>query len=188
MALLRYLMMVNCSLIISCLNCINLKLDLNILVYIINQFCSKYFTIHKIFPLVLCRSDLSYQTGLEKLYFMTYGSLKLWFIFQKINNYCFSFDLAGKQHKLFITENIPVNIFFIKLTYWLVYIQTKIFYVRLTNIERVNLIRQFNDYKDLLLVLIIMYQVSTQGVNLNACCNRVLIKTPVRNSLSDMQT
>ena len=54
----------------------------------------------------------------------------------------------------------------------------------LTDLERVNLVKRFNDPKDSLLILIIMYQVSSaHGVNLDRCCCRVLVATLAINAL-----
>lgn len=160
MAFLRHLTLASFSLIVSCLDRTCCKLGLNTLVHTIDQFCFKHLTAHEIVSFVVCRGDLPCRTRFEKLYFMTYGSPKLWFILKKINHYCLLSGPSNKSRKLLITEDIPVNAFFIELTCKLAYIQIEILHAGLTDIERVNLVKRFNNPKDSLLVLVIMYQVS----------------------------
>ncbi len=47
--------------------------------------------------------------------------------------------------------------------------------------ERVNLMKKFNDQNDELIILIIMHAVFAQKMNLNKCCNKVLIVINIVN-------
>lgn len=44
-----------------------------------------------------------------------------------------------------------------------------------TNSERRNLVRRFNDELNFLTILVIMYQVNAQEINLDRCCFRIII-------------
>lgn len=187
MAPLRHLTLASCSLQVSRLDQTCMKINLDTLVHTINQFCALNFTAHEVIPLLLQRRDPPVCTRFEKLCFMVYGSLKLYFMLKEIHKYSLPRGTTDKPRKLLITEDIPINALFIKLMCKLAYVQAKVLHAGLQDTERVELVKQFNDPEDSLLVLVIMYQVSAQGVNLNACCCRVIVETPVRNSLSEVQ-
>jgi hypothetical protein len=63
----------------------------------------------------------------------------------------------------------------------LIYVETTVLHADLSDQERVNLMKRFNDQNDELIILIIMHAVSAQKVNLNKCCNKVLIVINVVN-------
>ena len=75
--------------------------------------------------------------------------------------------ITDKPRKLLITGDVPLNAFFWDSVCNFAYVETEVLNARLTDLERVNLVKRFNDPKYFLLILIIMYQVSAQGVNLD---------------------
>lgn len=54
--------------------------------------------------------------------------------------------------------------------------------------EHVDLVSRFNDPDDILLVLVIMHSVSSQGVNLDKCCSWVIVVTNAPNALLEWQS
>lgn len=54
------------------------------------------------------------------------------------------------------------------------YVESAVLHAALSDAERIQLVARFNDPDDQLLVLIIMRAVSSQGVNLDKCCRRVI--------------
>lgn len=59
----------------------------------------------------------------------------------------------------------------------LMYIETQVLHNALTDAERVRLVERFKNPNDLL-VLIIMYQISSQGMNMDQCYNWVIVAIP----------
>ena len=69
----------------------------------------------------------------------------------------------------------------------LAYVEIAVLHATLTDIERVNFVKQFNDSNDTLTIFIIMHNVFTQEVNLDKCSNRVLIIINVMNAILECQ-
>lgn len=61
-------------------------------------------------------------------------------------------------------------------------------YASLSDTERINLISRFNNPKDSLVVLVIMHSVSSQGVNLDKSCSRVIVVTNAPNAPLEWQS
>lgn len=69
----------------------------------------------------------------------------------------------------------------------MIYVKTEVLHADLNDSERIALVKRFNDSSNPLLVLVIMYQISAQWVNLDACCSRAIIATPATNAPSEIQ-
>jgi hypothetical protein len=129
----------------------------------------EYFAYH-IVNFVKKEKNLISKTSLKKLKFCLYDVFILRYIMHQIHIYVLSHKKIDMKRKLLITKNISFNAFFMKNVCNLICVKTKILHAELINIERINLINKFNDSNDNLLILIIMYQMFTQNVNLNKCC------------------
>ncbi len=69
----------------------------------------------------------------------------------------------------------------------LIYVKAEVLHVDLIDSEKMNFVNKFNDSFDNLIVLIIMYQIFAQNVNLNKCCFRMIVVTSVINVFSKIQ-
>jgi hypothetical protein len=68
------------------------------------------------------------------------------------------------------------------MTINLIYVETIVLHFDLIDSERITLIKQFNDLTNDFIILIIMHVVSIQKINLDKCCNRVIIVINVINA------
>ena len=184
---LRHLTLASASLLLSRLDRMLRKIGHNTLVNDINRFRAKGVTAHHIINLVKREGDSDVTTGSEKLKFLTYGSPTMKSILYQIHTYVLPHIVTEKPRKLLITEDVALKAFFWDSVCNFAYVETEVLHAGLTDLERVNLVKRFSDPKDSLLILIIMYQVSAQGVNLDRCCCRVLVATPAINTPSEIQ-
>ena len=90
----------------------------------------------------------------------------------------------GQSTKLMITEDILLNAYYLELVCKSVYINAKVLHAGLSDAERVQLVKRFKDFKDNLMILVIMYQVFSQDVNHDPCCVRVIVFIPAINAPS----
>ena len=94
---------------------------------------------------------------------------------------------SGQQRKLIITEDIPLVAWFWEIVYRYLYIETEVLHSGLNNEARWSLVQSFNNINSPLKVLILMYNVGAQGVNLDQCCCRVLVATAAINASPEIQ-
>ena len=137
--------------------------------------------------MVLQKKDASPDTALEKLKFMTFSFPALRFILHQVKTYVLPQSTTEKRRKLQLTEDIPLTAQFWEICVNFVYVECAVFYSGLTDPKRVELVAQFNNPNNLLLVLIIMHSVSSQEVNLDQCCSRVVVVTNARNAPLEWQ-
>lgn len=187
MASLRQLTIASASLILGRFDRTLRQMGFNTLVDDLNHFRAKNLGTREILALAKREGDAETNTGLEKLRFLTYGSPKLRFILHHIHTYVVPQVAQDQSPKLLITEDVPLNAFFFESVLNMIYIETEVMHAALSEAERINLVKRFNDSNDSLLVLIITYQVSAQGVNLDSCCCRALVTTPAINAPSEIQ-
>ena len=126
-------------------------------------------------------------TGADYILYLCQGSPKLRFILEQISSYILPKEVDGRYNKLLLTEDIPLTAFFFELVLNLTYVETAVLHSALTDEERVNLIKRFNNEDDPLRILIIMYSVSAAGANLDPACCRVIVVTPAINSAIESQ-
>lgn len=79
------------------------------------------------------------------------------------------------------------SLFFYQSVLNVLYVKSEILHVELFDIERVHLIKRFNDLNDSLLIFIIMYQVTAQRLNLDTFCFRIIVSTSIINAVSKIQ-
>jgi hypothetical protein len=185
---LKHLTIANCSLLLFRLYRMFKSIDRNTLMNDITLFRIKELFAHHIVNLVRRENDLISKTNLKKLRFLLYDVLTLRYIMHQIHIYVLLHKEIDMRRKLLITKNISLNAFFMKNVCNFIYVKTEILHAKLIDIERVNLINRFNDSNDSLLILIIMYQMSAQDVNLNKCCFRAIVTISAINVFFEIQT
>jgi hypothetical protein len=148
----------------------------------------KNLSVEKIIIMIKKANDSQIITNLEKIKFLTYESLKLRYILYQIRTYVLSQTNEDRSRKLLIIEDISLTTFFYQSVFNKLYIKSEILHVELSNMKRVNLVKRFNDSNDSLLILIIMYQVFAQKINLNKCCSKVIVFILTINVSFEIQT
>lgn len=134
------------------------------------------------------KGDPDLVTGKDKLTFLTFGSPALRFIFHQLHTYVLPQSSQEKPQKLLLTENVPLTAQFWELCCNSVYVESAVLHAALSDAERIQLVARFNNADDPLLVLIIMHAVSSQGVNLDRCCRRVIVVTNAPNAPLEWQS
>jgi hypothetical protein len=188
MSSLKHFTIVNCSFLLFRLDRMFKNIDRNTLMNDITLLKIKELFAHHIVNLVRRERNLIPKTNLKKWKFLLYDVLTLRYIMHQIHIYVLSHKEIDMKRKLLITKNIFFNAFFMKNVCNLIYVKTEILHAKLIDIERVNLINRFNDSNDNLLILIIMYQMSVQNVNLNTCCFRAIVTISAINVFFEIQT
>ena len=163
------------------------QLKLNTLMDNIARFCAKGLNTHHFINIVKRADDQNTDTGLEKMQFLIYDSSKLQYILYQLHTYVLSQSVDGKVQKLLITEDVVPSAWFLKIACRAIYVDTEVLHAGLSNQEQIDLVRWFNDFKNSLTVLIIMYAVSAQGANLNTCCSWVIVTTADINTSVKIQ-
>ena len=138
--------------------------------------------------MVLQKGDATPDTAFEKLKFLTFSSPALRFILHQVTTYVLPQSTIEKPRKLLLTEDIPLTAQFWEICVNFVYVKCVVFHSGLINLKRVELVARFNDPDSPLLVLIMMHSVSSQGVNLDQYCSRVVVVTNARNALLEWQS
>lgn len=159
----------------------------DILVESIVKFQTQNLLAREIVYLVYQYKDFSIQTRLNQLNFLVFNTPKLRYILHIIWMYFLNISPAEQPTKLFITENILLNAYYIEFVYKFIYLNAEMLHARLLNAKCVQLVKRFKNLKNTLIMLVIMYQVSLQGVNLNLCCSKVIVIIFTINALSKIQ-
>lgn len=137
------------------------------------------FNVNHFVDVVRRKGDLQLTTEIEKLKFLTFSSPALRFIYYQLHTSVLPPSTEETPQKLFLTEDVPLS-----AQFWEICIN----FTYLSDQERISLVARFNDPDDSLLVLIIMHSVSSQGVNLDMCCNRVIVITNASNAPLEWQS
>lgn len=148
---------------------------------------NKGFNAHHFISMVKRRGDPVTDTVRDKARFMCYGSPALRFVYSQLHTYVLPSSSSQKPRKLLLCEDVPLTAQFWEIACNLVYVECATLHSGLSDKERVDLVNRFNDPEDSLTVLIIMHTVSAQGVNLDKCCNRVMIMTNASNAPLEWQ-
>lgn len=128
--------------------------------------------------------DSSTDIDMKKLQILLYEFFILRYILHQVHIYVFFHDAQFRFRKFLITEDIFLNAYFWKMIFNLIYVKTEILHVALTDVERINFVKKFDDLNDFLLVLIIMYQISAQNVNLNESYSKMIVTTFAINAFT----
>lgn len=130
----------------------------------------------------------NYHHRKKKFEFLFYEFLIFKFILHQIHIYVLFHVFEQKRQKIFITKNIFFNVFYWKSVCNLLYVKTAIMHVKFFDFELVILINKFNDAENSLIVLMIMYQIFAQKMNLNRCYFRIIVITSIVNVSNEIQT
>ncbi|KAG9903748.1 DUF1765-domain-containing protein, partial [Aureobasidium melanogenum] len=90
-------------------------------------------------------------------------------------------DGLGHHQKLIIGEATPANAYYLQAALRACLVDARILHTSLSNTAKARLVDKFNDAKDALKCLIMMYDVGAVGLNLHHSCNRVLIASIARS-------
>lgn len=164
-----------------------MKVDSNSLVPQMAILRTKGFNAHHFVSLVKRRGDAETSTGREKLQFLAFGSPALRYILHQVRTYVLPQTAEGKTNKLLLLEDVPLSAQFWEMVLNFVYVETGVLHSKLSDGERIELVKRFNDAEDSLSILILMHSVSAQGMNLDACCCRVLVITNAINAPLEWQ-
>ena len=184
---LRHLTMISGSVLMDRFDRVVSKLGMSTLVGDMQKFRNLNLTAHHFIDIVKRPGDPPTNTGVEKLKFLSYGSPTLRYILSQIRDYVLPTEADGTYEKLLITEDLPNLAWFWEKVLQFLYIDAVVLHANLGNNERQMLQDRFNDPNDSLKVKIVMYSVSSQGVNLDKACNRVLIATGAINAPLELQ-
>lgn len=78
-------------------------------------------------------------------------------------------DPDDHPNKIIITEDTPLIAWFYEIVLRFLYVEAEVLHSGLSQPDRISLVRRFNDAKDPLKALILVYTVGAQGVNLDPC-------------------
>ena len=136
----------------------------------------------------LQKADSTPLTALKKLKFLIFGSPPFRFILHQIHVYVLPALPTSKPNKLLLTEDVSLSAQFWEMVINLVYVESAVLHASLSDGERIQLVERFNYLDDPLILIFIMHSVSAQGVNLDRCCNRVIVATNAINAPLEWQS
>lgn len=129
------------------------------------------------------RGDLPISNRMEKLTFLCYGSPTLRYLFYLINKHV----LSSAKKKLLITEATPLTAWFIETALRFAHINATTMHAGLSQDQRQEVTKKFQNPASELEVMIIMYDVSAQGLNLHQACHVAFVGTAARNAALEAQ-
>ena len=118
----------------------------------------------------------------EMMKFLCYGSPKAREILKDIKNH-----ILGTKEKLMIVEEIPDIACHWELILHTLHIKSEAVHAKLSHKECIEIFRDFNNPGSGLKVIILTYNFSTQGMNLQGACHRVITATFADNLSSERQ-
>lgn len=132
--------------------------------------------------------DLPIETRLEKLQYLAEGSPTLRYILSHVRDHLLQEKNDNRRpDKLLVAEDTPIVAWFWELALNYLYIETKVLHSGLNNEERTLLVKSFNNPRSSLKMLVLMYNVGSQGTNLDPCCNNVIVATGAINASLEVQ-
>jgi len=164
----------------------NKKQPLTDTVVHLEQFRASGFTGHHLAYATHFNSDGPLETALDMMKHLTWGSPKARYILDQINTWALELE-NGRIKKILITEDIPICAYFYELLCKALYIRCETMHSGLSDAQRADLNTEFNDVDSDLVVLIAMYQVNSQGANMDKACRRVIVATSAINAAIEFQ-
>lgn len=138
--------------------------------------------------MVVRKGDPSeFPTRLDIVRYLTWASPKLRFVLSQIRDYVLPKKGETAKQKLLICEDIPLVAWYWELVLQYLHIDTAVMHAQLSEDKRQALVNEFNLPSSSLTVLIILYNVSAQGVNLDRACARVLVTCAAINASLEVQ-
>jgi hypothetical protein len=148
---------------------------------------NREFNVHHLIFMMKRTDDFVIEIDLKKIKYICFDSFKLRYILHLINIYVLSFIIAHNRRKFLLCEDISLFAQFWEMTINLIYVETIVLHFDLIDSKRITLIKRFNDSTNDLIILIIMHAVSIQRINLDKCCNRMIIVINVINAFQKWQ-
>ena len=129
------------------------------------------------------------NTHLEKLKFLVWGSPKLRNVLVEIKKTILDPEGTNnpRPRKRLGICDIPLAAWFYELVLRFLGIDARVVHAGLNAEERQQLMNRFNKAQDSLAFLIIMYNVSGQGLNLDGTCCKVLVLEVAINAALEIQ-
>ncbi len=152
------------------------------------QFNSSEFNIKWLISCILKSDDSQFIIRMMKIKYLIHELSTLRYIFSQIRDYVFSVAIFETVWKVIVMKNISLMTWFYEHVLNHFHISIKILAAYLTVKEQKKMINDFNNVKIDVVILIIMYVVNAQSLNLNSCCSRVLITALVMNIVAKIQT
>ena len=128
------------------------------------------------------RGDPSYETRDGLLAFLTDGSPQLRISYSIVRQVCYK-----ENGKLLVTEDIPFCAKLYKDGLRAAWAHAEVLRSNLSHKQRKKLFEEFNDPDSSIKVLIMMYDVASQGLNLQKASCKVLSMTPAKKFDPEMQ-
>jgi hypothetical protein len=134
----------------------------------------------------LCRAthQKAPTTAAGYLEFMAYGSPMLRAAAFQVKDHMFQ---QKKASKVLFTEEVPLLAWYWDLFFNMLLVPSTVFHAGLSSAERDTLQTRFNDAKDPLKLIHMQYKVGAFGMNMQQCCNDVIIMTPAENHGTEVQ-
>ncbi|ELR07180.1 hypothetical protein GMDG_08307 [Pseudogymnoascus destructans 20631-21] len=133
------------------------------------------------------KGDRVIKDAADLIHHLTFVSPKMRWILKYVMDHCLKRRPDGGRNKLLCSEDIPVSAWFIETVLKSIYIRAEVLHAGLNDLQRIALIQEFNEPQSDLVVLVMMYQVSSQGANLDGACHRVCSVTTAINLPSELQ-
>ncbi|KAI9782077.1 MAG: hypothetical protein M1839_005423 [Geoglossum umbratile] len=132
------------------------------------------------------------KTRLDMLRYLCYGSPTLRQILYDVLTYVLPTisedgEKITRGEKLIIPEATPIVAYFWEFCLRFVYVHATVLHSGLSNSRRQELMDDFNDPEGKTQVLIIMHDVSCQGINIHYDCHRITIPTCPRSASLEFQ-
>lgn len=125
---------------------------------------------------------------MKKIKYLTHKLLTLRYIFSQIRDYVLSIVISETVQKVIVTKDTSLMTWFYKCVLNHLHISIKILAAYLTAKEQKKMINDFNNVEIDVVILIIMYAVDAQNLNLDSRCLRILIATSAVNTAAEIQT
>ncbi len=163
-----------------------LKLSMN--VKNMTQFNSSEFNVRWLISRILKSDDSQFIIRMKKIKYLTYESSTLRYIFSQIRDYVLSVAIFETVRKVIVMKNTSLITWFYKCVLNHLHIFIKILAAYLTVKKRKKMIDDFNNVEIDVVILIIMYVVNAQNLNLDSHCSKVLIAASTVNITAKIQT
>ena len=151
------------------------------------QFNSSEFNASWLISWILKADDIKLRIRLNEIEYLMHESLTLHYILSQIQNYVLLTTSSEQFRKVIITEDMLLVTWFYEWVLNHLHISIKMLAAYLTAEEQKKVIDDFNNTDLSVVILIIMYAVSAQRLNLDLWCSRVLIAASAVNTAAEIQ-
>ena len=162
------------------------KLNLSINVKSMSQYNFSNYDAEWLIKQTLRPDDILSQSRRDQIKFLVFNSLILCYILSQVQDYILLSD-NFRPWKIIVTENTPLVAWFYEQVLNHLHIDMKVLTAYLKADERKKVVNNFTDSASSLLILIVMYAVSAQRLNLNSCCTQVLMTSSAVNVAAEVQ-